>query len=162
MKNTEEKKTIEEMKKIFIELHYERVKVYENFEKEFKNYLKNKIEKEYNYSCIEVSKKFQKISKEIIIIEQEIKNESIEISECIRNIQNLEKEKLKLTIEIQLLEKEFSFKNSEDENFTDEYNHQLEFLMNPKQIKISSIIEEINQNISIILLDSINDSLDID
>jgi len=129
----------------FKKFQNQRIQIYREFEASFKEYQQTGIEEEYTNKIKSITVAFSECSIKIRNIEQEFRNiNKNDIGDIIRAIQLLEKEKLEITIQLQLLKKERSV-NFENEDH--EKNFSVDKSIKEKSKRIAEIINDINDKI---------------
>lgn len=88
--------TIKEYVKSFLDLQDQRIQAYRQWEGQFRLFLKHKRGEEYEKACIKAMNDFKEISLKIIAIEEKLKPLRSDIAVMIREIQEMEREKLQI------------------------------------------------------------------
>eukprot|EP00164_Ancoracysta_twista_P000861 GFYU01001133.1.p1 GENE.GFYU01001133.1~~GFYU01001133.1.p1 ORF type:complete len:279 (-),score=48.39 GFYU01001133.1:175-1011(-) len=111
--------------KLLQERHSERVAAYQAFEACFKQLVETKNFHAYGASCREITKVFQKCSEEVILLEGELKDtlKEPQLGNLVRKIQNQERRKFELTINLQVLRQQIAFELSEEDRESHSHPH---------------------------------------
>ena len=127
--------------KEFQSLCAERAKTYALFDKALKVYQDDKDNVKYEASCGEITKKFQEISQGVNKVEACLRE--MEAPHCIwakslRSIQLYEREKLQLTVQMNLIRIQFTVMKQ------DEFNAEYSKLVTELRGRIGEVVEDIN------------------
>mmetsp|Transcript_20364 Transcript_20364/g.28547 ORF Transcript_20364/g.28547 Transcript_20364/m.28547 type:complete len:156 (+) Transcript_20364:1030-1497(+) len=102
---------------LFLQSQGERASTYNFFHDSFKEYLELKDEPKYTTSCEHITKKFSTISQQINQLMQSFQeNDRSDIAALLRQIQDLEKTKLAVTVQQQLTRKALLIDYNSDED----------------------------------------------
>jgi hypothetical protein len=138
---------IVDLVKSFLKLHEQRVIVYKYFDTKFEEFLQSGYEKIYQTHCVAITKQFQEISENTKSILIEIRKLDTEVADLIQGIQQNEREKLKLTIEIQMLKRDYAKNKKNEELIHGERELAFDKALRLKLVEFNEIVISINDKI---------------
>lgn len=128
----------------FLALHEQRVTVYKYFDTKFKEYLDSGYEQVYKGHVMAITRQFQDISENVKKLQEGIEKDDAEGSNVIQQIQMNEKEKLRVTIEIQMIKKKYRADKKKQEMIQNEIELKYDRDLIEKKREMDEIVQKIN------------------